>query len=479
VIATLACSPNVRPGTSPSPSHDAIFPADDPIARGTNGNPLSCVQRASTPQVDNAFDAVWAPDSTRLAASVIRTVENTRTITGTEEEQRIVIVDIANGTARDIGQGSHPSWSGSGAYLSYWREGDDDLRVMRGDRLVALIPSTQPAVRWVGDTLFFFHDDEIRSWSAGVSWTVAHVGEGLEPKYPHDDVYWSADGERFTLTRYYATGDAERFVGVTATGAMAPVGDGNTVFSQWSPVGHSLLLRSADWVSLLAADGSTRSAETRTLPGPVHAWSADGKLFFGRMSPTLATTIDTFVAFDDQSVDAKLPNLLGIRALSPDGRFFAGTSRTGLYSTQLDVYGCGTSEDSARADTSARAGIARIDSDPRRFVRPVSGAVSQYVQGSHTGIDVSAPYGAIIVAADDGVVDAVGWVPVGGRRVCVRHAGGLESCDYHTSLPLVSIGETVVRGQPVALIGMTGMTTGPHVHWEAKRDGMIVDPLRQ
>ena len=139
-----------------------------------------------------------------------------------------------------------------------------------------------------------------------------------------------------------------------------------------------------------------------------------------------------------------------------------------------------TVHDDGKVDSlTGSAGNARIDSDPRRFVRPVSGAVTQYLQGSHTGIDVSAPVGAIIVAADDGVVDEVGLVPVGGRRVCVLHQSGIESCDYHTSLPLVAIGDHVARGQPVALIGMTGMTTGPHVHWEAKRDGMIVDPLKQ
>jgi len=68
---------------------------------------------------------------------------------------------------------------------------------------------------------------------------------------------------------------------------------------------------------------------------------------------------------------------------------------------------------------------------------------------------------------------------VGGRRVCVRHPSGIESCDYHTSLPLVSIGDRVLRGQPVALIGMTGQTAGPHVHWEATLDGRFVDPLKQ
>jgi len=235
---------------------------------------------------------------------------------------------------------------------------------------------------------------------------------------------------------------------------------------------------------LLKEDGQVTSAPTDALPGPVHGWTNDGRLFFGRMSATVpsASSFDKFAVFGDEQTVAALPNLLGVRAFSPDGRYFMGVTRTGLYSTQLEVYQCGApalATADPRADTVARARAASIAADPRRFVRPVSGAIAQYVQGNHTGIDVSAPVGSIIVAADDGVVDAVGWVPVGGRRVCVQHQGGLESCDYHTSLPLVSVGDRVIRGQPVALVGMTGMTFGPHVHWEVKLNGMIVDPLQQ
>ena len=145
------------------------------------------------------------------------------------------------------------------------------------------------------------------------------------------------------------------------------------------------------------------------------------------------------------------------------------------------MYRCGSRVTSApsRADPVSRARQQRIDADGRRFVRPVVGYFSQFLQGSHTGVDVAAPFGSLITADDDGEVTYVGWVPVGGRAVCVLHDKGIESCFYHTSLALVTVGQRVQRGEPVAAIGMTGLTTGPHVHWEVKSSGLIVDPLKR
>jgi murein DD-endopeptidase MepM/ murein hydrolase activator NlpD len=113
----------------------------------------------------------------------------------------------------------------------------------------------------------------------------------------------------------------------------------------------------------------------------------------------------------------------------------------------------------------------------QRALRPVVGAITQVLTPRHTGIDLAAPLGALIVADDDGVVTAVGWVAVGGRRVCVGHPSGVESCAYHTSAALVRVGDRVARGQPIALVGLTGVTTGPHMHWEATVGTRIVDPL--
>src|SRR5687767_13019159 len=133
-IATLMSPPAPRASVvaeSVEPALPFIAP-DDPLLRtAMPGDPLTCTERAATPQIDNAFDAVWAPDSRHLAVSTILTVPNPRTVTGAEEQQRITILDVATGKTRDLGQGRRPSWSGSGLYLSYWRGGD--LRVISGN----------------------------------------------------------------------------------------------------------------------------------------------------------------------------------------------------------------------------------------------------------------------------------------------------------------------------------------------------------
>ncbi len=110
---------------------------------------------------------------------------------------------------------------------------------------------------------------------------------------------------------------------------------------------------------------------------------------------------------------------------------------------------------------------------------PVGGIVTQYYWAYHTGVDLAAPYGTGIGASDDGTVVFEGWVPVGGISVRIQHANGLETGYYHMATTFVGVGQKVKRGQIVGTIGMTGVTTGPHVHWEVKLNGRFVDPLTQ
>lgn len=121
-------------------------------------------------------------------------------------------------------------------------------------------------------------------------------------------------------------------------------------------------------------------------------------------------------------------------------------------------------------------------SDPPRVLAPrvrwpADGVITQPYSPGHQGVDIAAPYGAPIVASDAGTVSFVGYRGPGGLAVCVHQDWGLETCSYHASASYVEVGERVAAGQRIAAIGTTGVTTGPHVHWEARTNGALVDPL--
>lgn len=108
---------------------------------------------------------------------------------------------------------------------------------------------------------------------------------------------------------------------------------------------------------------------------------------------------------------------------------------------------------------------------------PTDGIVTQVFSQAHTGIDIAAPYGSPVVASDSGTVTAVGWRGPGGLSVCVLLDWGLEVCDYHLSGTNVELGERVIAGERIASVGSSGVSTGAHVHWEARTNGVLVDPM--
>lgn len=449
-------------------------------AAPTDAPSLACVERVQIPTIANPLEAKWSPDANLLAVSWFGRIPTTRTPTGYEEQELVDVLDLRTGTLWPVGVGDVPRWSTTGTYLSYWGPDSIELRIVRDSHLVARVWPTIPETRWVGDELLFIEKSDIRAWQDGAVRTLAHLPDALAPKYPADDIYWSGDGTTFTLTRYSQDGTLQRYLVETATGAATPF-DGAR-YTEWAPAGATLLVRTLDRLDLGDVGGSRRSYAVASQQGLVHEWAPDGRtLLVGKVSPAVpgGNAFDEFrvVGASGGAPNAILPNLLGERRFSADGRYFVGTSRTGTQTTRLDVYRCSSALDAPRDLGDSAERLKAIESGPGRFVRPAAGEITQFVQGIHTGIDVAEQFGSIITADDDGTVTFVEWVNVGGNRVCVQHAGALESCVYHTSLPLVSVGDHVVRGQPIALIGMTGVTTGPHTHWEVKLGGRIVDPL--
>lgn len=88
----------------------------------------------------------------------------------------------------------------------------------------------------------------------------------------------------------------------------------------------------------------------------------------------------------------------------------------------------------------------------------------------HDGIDIAAPQGTAVLAAAEGTVIYAGEQPGYGFIVIVKHEGGLVTLYAHNSRLLVSEGDRVRRGEPIARVGQTGKTSGPHLHFEV-RDG--------
>lgn len=96
---------------------------------------------------------------------------------------------------------------------------------------------------------------------------------------------------------------------------------------------------------------------------------------------------------------------------------------------------------------------------------------------SHGGTDIAAPYGTSIVSANDGVVIFAGWHYSYGNYVIVDHGGGIATLYGHCSKLLVSKGQTVSRGEKIALIGSTGYSTGNHLHFEVRINGVRTQPM--
>ncbi len=94
----------------------------------------------------------------------------------------------------------------------------------------------------------------------------------------------------------------------------------------------------------------------------------------------------------------------------------------------------------------------------------------------HTGIDFAGAYGSPIRAADAGTVIFAGWYGGYGNAVIISHGKGITTLYGHSSQLYVSEGQTVQRGQQIAAVGSTGLSTGPHLHFEVRRDGTPTDP---
>jgi len=94
----------------------------------------------------------------------------------------------------------------------------------------------------------------------------------------------------------------------------------------------------------------------------------------------------------------------------------------------------------------------------------------------HAGLDLAARYGSPIVAAADGRVVSAGWSGGYGNLVRIAHAGGIQTMYGHMSRIVAQSGGLVRQGQLIGYVGSTGLSTGPHLHYEVLKNGRPVNP---
>jgi len=141
-----------------------------------------------------------------------------------------------------------------------------------------------------------------------------------------------------------------------------------------------------------------------------------------------------------------------------------------------------------RARASSSSGGGYQGTSTGRYPLPVNGRITSpygwrihpiwHTRRFHTGVDIAAPTGTPIRACDDGKVIFAGWRGATGKTVIIDHGSGWATSYGHCSRIYVRPGQIVEKGQTIAAVGSTGVSTGPHVHWMVYRNGRHVNPLR-
>ena len=213
------------------------------------------------------------------------------------------------------------------------------------------------------------------------------------------------------------------------------------------------------------------------IPGPFTAWAPAGKTAASTPPSRGVPRPVTVVVGEGET----LWEIAQVHGLSVDAIVEANELRSGdLVQSGQRLVIPGRAIDIPRRVTDVRRGA--VVSIAQSFIWPARGALSSRFgwrwQRHHNGIDIAAPYGTQIYAAKAGRVTFSGWYYGYGRAVIIDHGDGVSTVYGHASKLLVRVGDMVGAGQPIALVGSTGIATGPHLHFEIRVNGRPLNPLK-
>src|SRR5712691_1597586 len=213
------------------------------------------------------------------------------------------------------------------------------------------------------------------------------------------------------------------------------------------------------------------------IPGPFTAWAPAAKTAASTPPSRGMPRQVTVVVGEGET----LWEIAQVHGLSVDAIVEANELRSGdLIQPGQRLVIPGRPIDIPRRVTAVRRGA--VVSIAQSFIWPARGALSSRFgwrwQRHHNGIDIAAPYGTQIYAAKAGRVTFSGWYYGYGRAVIIDHGDGLSTVYGHASKLLVRVGDMVGAGQPIALVGSTGIATGPHLHFEIRVNGRPLNPLK-
>ena len=161
---------------------------------------------------------------------------------------------------------------------------------------------------------------------------------------------------------------------------------------------------------------------------------------------------------------------------------YAGLSRAGERELQLVKWNA-----NGRSEWIDAANAGQPQQVSTGMTWPVNGHVTSYFgyryhpilhfTRFHAGLDIGAAWGSPIIAAADGQVVVAGWTGGYGRAVQIAHGGGISTLYGHMSQVVAAPGSYVHAGQLIGYVGSSGLSTGPHLHYEVRRNGTPVNPL--